>query len=107
MAPPSLRQELDAPFTLNAEQIASYRDQGYIRLNNVLSRELLEHYRPVIEREVALAAGAQPLDEQLAKDRADQAYAAAFTKSSIYGVAPAQRSRSLCLASAWPVLLLS
>lgn len=80
MASASLQHQLDAPFELSPDQIASYREHGFVRLKNVLSPDLLAHYRAAIERQVQLAAVAQPLDEQLAKDQADDSYARAFTQ---------------------------
>ena len=61
----NLHEELDAPFTLSPEQIAFYRDNGYIKLRHVLSPDLLGHYRPVIHARVAeLSADALPMEQR-------------------------------------------
>jgi ectoine hydroxylase-related dioxygenase (phytanoyl-CoA dioxygenase family) len=43
---------LDTPYPLDAEIIRRFRDDGFIRLPNVLSPELLADYRPEIDRMV-------------------------------------------------------
>lgn len=43
---------LDQPYLLNAEQIARYRSQGFIKLPGVLPADLLEHFRNQITRRV-------------------------------------------------------
>jgi len=77
MSPDSFKQELDAPFSLTPEQITFYKENGFIRLKNVLSPALIAHYRPLVQEAVA-AAGTEPLDAQLAKDQQDDTYAKAF-----------------------------
>ena len=53
---------LDAPFALTAEHICFYRENGYIKLRQVLDAGVLEHYRKLINaRVVELAADAAPL----------------------------------------------
>ena len=60
-----LSQELDAPFSLGEEQIAFYRENGYVKLRHVLSPELLERYRQAIhDRVAALSADALPLEQR-------------------------------------------
>lgn len=60
-----LTKDLDGPFTLTAEQIAFYNENGYIKLKHVLSPELLQHYRDIIAGRVAeLSAGAIPLEQR-------------------------------------------
>jgi ectoine hydroxylase-related dioxygenase (phytanoyl-CoA dioxygenase family) len=46
------RPDLDAPYALTADQIRSYRQNGFIRLRNVLSPETLRAYAPEITRKV-------------------------------------------------------
>lgn len=59
------KQELDWPFTLSPEQLRSYEENGYIKLKHVLSPELLEHYRRVINARVAgLSADALPMEQR-------------------------------------------
>lgn len=58
-------EELDAPFSLSREQIAFYRENGYVKLKHVFSPELLEHYRRAIQARVAeLSADALPLEQR-------------------------------------------
>jgi ectoine hydroxylase-related dioxygenase (phytanoyl-CoA dioxygenase family) len=55
--------ELDAPFNVTAEHIAFYNEFGYIKLKEVLSPELLEHYRKAITSRVAeLSVDAPPME---------------------------------------------
>lgn len=61
----ALHQELDAPFSLTSEQIRYYEENGYIKLKQVFSPELLEHYRQAINARVAeLSADAVPLEQR-------------------------------------------
>lgn len=65
VATENLRKELDAPFPLPEEAIAFFNENGYVKLKQVLSRELLEHYRRVISERVAeLSAGVAPIQER-------------------------------------------
>ena len=64
-ATPQLVQELDAPFAVTREHIDFYVDNGYLKLKNVLSPELIEHYRRVIHDRVAdLSRDALPIDQR-------------------------------------------
>ncbi len=61
----SLQDALDAPFELTQQQIDFYRENGYVKLQSVLSPEMLEHYRKLINARVAeLSADALPLEER-------------------------------------------
>ncbi|MBS0630900.1 MAG: phytanoyl-CoA dioxygenase family protein [Verrucomicrobia bacterium] len=44
--------DIDSPYAISAEQIAQFRREGYIKLKNVLSAEVIEHYGPIITSEV-------------------------------------------------------
>lgn len=44
--------DIDSPYALNDEQIARFRREGYIKLKNVLSAEVLAHYGSIITSEV-------------------------------------------------------
>ncbi len=64
-SPAALVQELDTPFQLTPEQVRFYSENGYIKLNHVLSPEILEHYRRIIHERVAeLSADALPLEQR-------------------------------------------
>ena len=70
MATDTLAQ-LDAPFTLDPEQIAFYRENGYIKLNQVLSPEILAHYRRAISDKVAeLNTQRLPMEKRSTYDKA-------------------------------------
>lgn len=44
--------DIDTPYTLKDEQIAFFRENGYIKLKNVLSPEVIEHYGREISQKV-------------------------------------------------------
>jgi ectoine hydroxylase-related dioxygenase (phytanoyl-CoA dioxygenase family) len=61
----SLQAQLDEPFVLTARQIDLYSANGYIKLAQVLSTELLAHYRRIISERVAeLSAGTLPIEQR-------------------------------------------
>lgn len=51
-APKKSTLDLDTPYPLTREQIQFCREQGYIKLKNVLSPAVIEHYGPVINARV-------------------------------------------------------
>ena len=60
-----LRNELNAPFGVTSEQRAFYDANGYIKLKQVFSRALLEHYEPIISNCVArLSVGTPPMKDR-------------------------------------------
>lgn len=60
-----LQQELDAPFQLTQEYIEFYQENGYVKLRHVLSPELLEHYRRIIQARVAeISAPVLPMEQR-------------------------------------------
>ena len=61
----SLREELDAPFSLTREQLDFYNENGYIKLKHVLTPELLEDYRRIITERVAeLSVDTVPMEQR-------------------------------------------
>jgi ectoine hydroxylase-related dioxygenase (phytanoyl-CoA dioxygenase family) len=63
--------DLDAPYALDAERIARYRRDGYIKLKHVLTAATLERYRTEINAQVAALSGpARPLAERSTYDKA-------------------------------------
>jgi ectoine hydroxylase-related dioxygenase (phytanoyl-CoA dioxygenase family) len=63
--PGQWQQALDEPFSLTRQQIEFYDENGYIKLKDVLSPELLEHYRRVIHARVAeLSADTLPMEQR-------------------------------------------
>jgi Protein involved in biosynthesis of mitomycin antibiotics/polyketide fumonisin len=74
--------QLDTPFPLTAEQIALYRENGYIKLKHFLSSELLNHYRRVIGDRVAeLSADVQPMEQRTTYGKAFLQVMNLWTKS--------------------------
>ncbi len=61
----SLFEELNTPFTLTADQVEFYQQNGYIKLHQVLRADLLEYYRQAISKRVAeLSVDAVPLEQR-------------------------------------------
>ena len=44
--------DIDSPYPLSSEQIEFYRANGYVKLKQVLSPEVIEHYRQIIAQKV-------------------------------------------------------
>ncbi len=58
-------EELQKPFALRQEEIESFAEEGFVKLRNVFSADLLEHYREHISRKVAeLSADALPMEQR-------------------------------------------
>ena len=77
-----LRTELNAPYILTAEQIDFYSEFGYIKLKQVLSPEILEHYRIAISARVAeLSADAPPMEQRTTYGKAFLQVMNIWTKS--------------------------
>lgn len=56
---------LDEPYLLAAEQIAFYRQNGYIKLKEVLSAELIGHFNNLISQQLAsLSEASLPLEQR-------------------------------------------
>jgi len=51
-APTAKKLDIDSPYYVTPEQIAFFREQGYIKLKHVLSPEVLAHYGAQITRKV-------------------------------------------------------
>ena len=67
----NLQQELDATYTLNVEQIAFFNENGFIKLKQVLSSEVLAHYRKLItDKVVELNTMHLPMEERSTYQRA-------------------------------------
>ncbi len=60
-----LRNELDTPYSLSPEKIDFYAENGYVKLKNVFSSVLLEHFGSIISERVAeLSANTAPMDQR-------------------------------------------
>jgi ectoine hydroxylase-related dioxygenase (phytanoyl-CoA dioxygenase family) len=59
-----VQRELDSHYPLSTEQITFYAENGYVRLKQVFSPALLEHYRPIIAQQVAASSAERPPLEQ-------------------------------------------
>lgn len=80
----ALQQELDRPFSLTAEQIDFYNVNGYVKLKNVFSSTLLDHYRLIISERVAeLSANALPLEQRTTYSKAFLQIMNLWTKSDL------------------------
>lgn len=66
-----MTDELDAPFVVNPDAIASYRESGFLRLKRVLSPEMLGAYgQAITEATLRLNHDHRPLEEHSTYDRA-------------------------------------
>ena len=65
MSQQAVSLDLDTPYALTDAQIAAFRENGYIKLKNVLSKEVLQHYGDEITRLVVeLNTNTQPLEKR-------------------------------------------
>ncbi len=63
--------ELGMPYDLSADAIAFYRQNGYVKLKNVLSPAVLNHYGPIISDQVIrLNTLTKPMAERTTYERA-------------------------------------
>jgi ectoine hydroxylase-related dioxygenase (phytanoyl-CoA dioxygenase family) len=77
-----LRQELDAPCSLTAEQINFYKENGYVKLTHVFSAQLLEYYRRIIAALVAELSGYRvPMEQRTTYGKAFLQIMNLWTKS--------------------------
>lgn len=61
----NIQEELEPHYSLTKDQIERYRDQGFIKLKDVLSREVLDHYGSEVSRMVhQLNKNPKPLHER-------------------------------------------
>jgi ectoine hydroxylase-related dioxygenase (phytanoyl-CoA dioxygenase family) len=64
-------RELNEPYDLSPDSIKFYREKGYVKLKNVLSRELLEYYGDVITEWVfKLNKLTKPMEERTTYEKA-------------------------------------
>lgn len=79
-----LEKELDTPFSLSREQIDFYKENGYVKLHQVLSHELIEYYRREIESKVTeLNTQTLPLEQRSTYDKAFVQIMNLWTKSDV------------------------
>jgi ectoine hydroxylase-related dioxygenase (phytanoyl-CoA dioxygenase family) len=65
------REALDSAYQLSPQQARSYRENGFVRLSQVLPGELVEHYRGEITRIVEELSGQRaPLEQRSTYDQA-------------------------------------
>jgi len=77
-------EELDAPYALTPAQIASYRENGYIKLKSVLSPEVIAYYGAEISRLVKeLNRQTKPLEERTTYEKAFLQVGNLWTKSDV------------------------
>jgi len=78
--------DLDAPFPLNAGQLAQFRRDGFIKLKHVLSPETLAHHgREITRLTVALNTERRPLQARSTYDRAFLQVMNLWEKSPVVG----------------------
>ncbi len=66
-----LRRELEEPFALPAGAVEHFRAEGYVKLKQVLSPEVLKHYGEAITRQVIrLNTLVKPMSERTTYERA-------------------------------------
>ena len=67
----ALKQELETPFNVPTEAIDFYRQNGYVKLKNVLSPAILKHYGDIITEQVfRLNTLVKPMHERTTYERA-------------------------------------
>ncbi len=65
MAPDNIKRELSTPYPLSQKEINSFRENGFIKLKSVLSKELMEYMNTTITAEVKrLNTQHLPLDQR-------------------------------------------
>lgn len=65
MTDTAIQEQLDTQFQVTPDQLAFYEENGYVKLKNVFSPEVLEHYRQAISSRVAeLSADALPMEKR-------------------------------------------
>src|SRR5688500_15036056 len=65
MSQKTVSLDLDTPYALTDAQIATFRENGYIKLKDVLSKEVLQYYGDEITRLVIeLNTNNQPLEQR-------------------------------------------
>ncbi len=75
--------ELDAPYTLDAADLAFYREHGYVKLRRVLAANLLHRYQGEISGAVQeLSVNRPPLEQRTVYDRAFLQVTNLWTKSA-------------------------
>ena len=63
--------DINSPYPLSAQQVASFGDNGFIKLKGVLSAAKIAHCGPEITRQtIALNTESRPLEERSTYDRA-------------------------------------
>jgi ectoine hydroxylase-related dioxygenase (phytanoyl-CoA dioxygenase family) len=63
--------DVDSHYPLTADQVASFRENGFIKLRDVLSRTTLEFYaREITRLTIALSTQDKPLEERSTYDKA-------------------------------------
>jgi ectoine hydroxylase-related dioxygenase (phytanoyl-CoA dioxygenase family) len=80
----SLAQELDTPYPLRPDQIEQYRTEGFIKLKNVLSAEVIEYYgKEITDQVFRLNNLIKPMSERTTYEKAFLQIPNLWTKSEI------------------------
>lgn len=80
----ALAEQLDRPFTLTSDQVALFRTNGYIKLKQVLSPEVIDYYGTEITNQVIrLNTLKKPMSQRTTYERAFLQIMNLWTKSEI------------------------
>lgn len=76
--------DIDSEYLLSKEQIAFYRENGFIKLKNVLSSDVIEYYRGEISKQMhERSVNALPMDKRSTYQKAFLQVGNIWTKSEI------------------------
>jgi ectoine hydroxylase-related dioxygenase (phytanoyl-CoA dioxygenase family) len=80
----STAPDIDSEYKLSPDQIARFRRDGYIKLKNVFTQEVLDYYGPEITRQVLLASkDTAPLEKRSTYGKAFLQIMNIWTKSEL------------------------
>jgi ectoine hydroxylase-related dioxygenase (phytanoyl-CoA dioxygenase family) len=78
------KTNIDSAHTLSNDQIAFYRDNGFIKLKNVLSNDVIEYYQREISKQVQERSGnALPMDQRNTYQKAFLQVSNIWTKNEV------------------------
>ncbi len=79
-----LREQLQAPYGLTSEQVRRFQSEGFIKLKNVLSPQVIKHYgRQITEQVFRLNHQTKPMDQRNTYEKAFLQIMNLWTKSDV------------------------
>ena len=79
-----LDRDLDTAYKLNPAQIAQFREQGFIKLKNVLSKETLDYYgKEITQQVIRLNKQTKPMEQRTTYEKAFLQIGNIWTQSEI------------------------